>query len=469
MKQLIAILLMLSWAMLLPAQLNGFDLNVLSDEDIVGSSRYVGLAGAMAALGGDASAVKDNPAALGVCRGSEVTFGTSFGFAPMGNVKMRIPAADLMLTFNKGLMSGVVSHTLMFSYQRKKDFCSNMSFAVNGLSSSQTDIMADLANGYTVNQLQHTDGIAYLAYAGFDAWLIDTIAGSGGRQWGSLEAGNVNAQLRLQESGSVEDYRFGWGMNISHRVYIGASVNIRTLIYEKHTVYGESFVSNNRYTLTNTFSATGVGIGANIGVIWRPLKWMRLGAALEAPTLTAVRTAHEGSISAQIGANQYEPEAYNAYYQTSLTMPFRAVAGIAFQFGTHGLLSAEYDCAYRKLSGMQPQHMVKVGAEWAIINRLFLDLGYAAQVYGRYEQTAVNVVDYGSVRLDTDQQRFGPKQYASVGLTFRNQWAVAGVAYQFSKRSTDVWAHEMQESPMGTYNDSWHKLVITLGFRFGRF
>lgn len=469
MKQLIAILLMLSWAMLLPAQLNGFDLNVLSDDDIVGTSRYVGLSGAMAALGGDASAVKDNPAALGVFRGSEVTLSTGFGFTPKGNGNMRIPAADMLLTFNKGLMSGVVSHTVMFSYQRKKDFRSNMSFAANGLASSQTDIMADLANGYTVDQLQHTDGIAYLAYAGFDTWLIDTIPGSGGRQWGSLEAGNVNAQLRLSESGSIDDYRFGWGMNISHRVYVGASVNIRTLSYYKETEYGESFVSGNRYTLTNSLSATGLGIGANIGVIWRPLKWMRLGAALEVPTLTAIRTDHEGSIASYIGANQFNSDVYRAYYQTSLAMPFRAVAGFAFQFGTHGLLSAEYDCAYRKLAGMQPQHMVKVGAEWAIINRLFLDMGYAAQLYGRYEQTSVNVVDYGSSRLDTDQQRFGLKQYASVGLTFRNQWAVAGIAYQFSHRSTDVWAHEMQEAPIGTYTDTWHKLVFTLGFRFGSF
>ena len=53
-------------------QINGFDLKQMADEEIVGSSRYVGLCGAMAAIGGDMSAVKDNPAALGVFRYSEI-------------------------------------------------------------------------------------------------------------------------------------------------------------------------------------------------------------------------------------------------------------------------------------------------------------------------------------------------------------------------------------------------------------
>lgn len=469
MKQLIAILILLSWSLVLPAQLNGFDLNVLSDEDISGTSRYVGLSGAMAALGGDASAIKDNPAALGVFRGSEVTLSGSFGFSPAGKAYIRVPAADMMLTFNRGVMTGVVSHTIMFSYQRKKDFCTDMAFSGHSLGSSQTDVMAELANGYTVDQLTHSDGIAHLAYAGFDAWLIDTIAGSGGTQWGSLEPGNVDAQLYLKESGSVDDYRFAWGMNISHRVYIGASVNLRTLNYYKETTYGESFASGNRYSITNGFSVTGLGVGANVGVIWRPLKWLRVGAALETPSLTAIRTDHEGYILSHIGANQYDPDAYRDYWQSTVAMPFKAVAGLAFQFGTRGLLSAEYDCAYRKMSGMQAQHIMKIGAEWAIINRLFLDAGYAAQGYGKYVDTSVNIVDYGSVRLDTDQQQFGWKHYASVGLTFRNEWAVAGLAYQYSRRNTTVWAHDKQESPMGEYADTWHKIVITLGFRFGNF
>ena len=46
--------------------------------DLNGTARYMGMAGAFGALGGDVSAIKDNPAGLGIYRSSEVT--ATFGF-----------------------------------------------------------------------------------------------------------------------------------------------------------------------------------------------------------------------------------------------------------------------------------------------------------------------------------------------------------------------------------------------------
>ena len=48
------------------------DCQRLSSRDIDGTARYVGMAGAMTAIGGDPSAVMDNPAGLGLYRHSEV-------------------------------------------------------------------------------------------------------------------------------------------------------------------------------------------------------------------------------------------------------------------------------------------------------------------------------------------------------------------------------------------------------------
>ena len=42
------------------------DLECFSERDIMGTARYVGMAGAMNAVGGDPSAVLDNPAGLGL-------------------------------------------------------------------------------------------------------------------------------------------------------------------------------------------------------------------------------------------------------------------------------------------------------------------------------------------------------------------------------------------------------------------
>ena len=40
----------------------------LSEREVSGTARYVGMGGAMTAVGGDPSAVRDNPAGLGVYR-----------------------------------------------------------------------------------------------------------------------------------------------------------------------------------------------------------------------------------------------------------------------------------------------------------------------------------------------------------------------------------------------------------------
>ena len=56
------------------------DVQRLGEQDIVGTARYVGMAGAMTAVGGDASAMWDNPAALGVYQKfeAELTFDLVF-------------------------------------------------------------------------------------------------------------------------------------------------------------------------------------------------------------------------------------------------------------------------------------------------------------------------------------------------------------------------------------------------------
>ena len=47
------------------------DALLLAQEDITGTSRYTGMAGAFGALGGDLSAIADNPAGAGVFNFSE--------------------------------------------------------------------------------------------------------------------------------------------------------------------------------------------------------------------------------------------------------------------------------------------------------------------------------------------------------------------------------------------------------------
>lgn len=467
MKRFIFTIMALSVVFALQAQITGFDLQRITDEDINGSSRYVGLSGAMAALGGDVAAVKDNAAALGVFRYTEASLSVSADFFGEKANKVSLPAVNAIIHFERKN----ASHNIMFAFQRRRAYHDSFGFEAKGLGSSQTDVMAALSEGLTYKDFD-LSGIAYLAYAGFDGYLIDTVPGEGGKKWGSVEPGNVNAELNVRESGSFDDYSFGWGMNLRHRLYIGVNAIIRSLNYTKTSSYGEAFESGDRYSLGGSSVVTGVGIGLNAGVIWRPLPALRLAAAFQTPTASTLNFYYEGNMKSTVGA-----ESYSGSYSTETTisqqlrLPMKVVLGLAGQLGERGLISFEYDYSHIKSAGLRDQHLLKVGAEWACTNNLFFDLGYAASLFGKYQQdTEINILDWDAPRLDSEQIRKGSRHYVSAGLSFRNRWLIAGVAYQYSltgfSTPTQVWAHEMQDQPMGEFSDSQHRIVFTLGLRY---
>ena len=125
-----------------------------STSDVIGTARYVGMGGALGALGADISAISSNPAAIGLYRRADVALtagglwqknkqykedntgrGTFDQFGIVGAWKIDAPKVRY---FNVG-----------FNYQKKYNFF-NAYYADNdtpgGL--SQADMMADLANKF---------------------------------------------------------------------------------------------------------------------------------------------------------------------------------------------------------------------------------------------------------------------------------------------------------------------------------
>ena len=72
MKHLFYIVSLCSLLLVLGSALRAQDIQRFSERQIIGTARYVGMGGAMTAIGGDPSAVQDNPAGLGLYRRSEV-------------------------------------------------------------------------------------------------------------------------------------------------------------------------------------------------------------------------------------------------------------------------------------------------------------------------------------------------------------------------------------------------------------
>ncbi len=474
MKKFLAILSILLFTFSAAAQ--DFDRMLFADQEIQGTARYVGMGGAFAALGGDVSAVIDNPAALGVFRRAEFSITADGVIYPTQSQPNYIDASNRMnlqqvaVVFSLGnpyKHKGLIYNNLTFQYHRLNRYSQNTQ--VSGMTSSQTQWMATAANeqGLTMRDMNSEDAwnnenIGWLSLMGAQGGLIgcDSL-----NQWHSGVSNPVNATLQVREAGTSDAYTFGWGGNIHNKVYVGLSANLRTLSYEKVTTYNEPINITEQYKIKTTFLANGLGFNAAAGVIYKPIDWLRLGASIQTPTWMNIRMNNYADMHITSGS---EPIHISSTPENSLTLsgseyllPMRVVGGIAFQLSTKGLISLEYDYTHQFDKSIPDMHWLRVGTEWVVKNNLFLRLGYAYKSNFQQEDMQLRW-NYNAVRTDTDFRYIPATHYASAGIGFRNHRWIIEAAYQY--RFNKVNQYLIEDSTPFALTHQTHRIAVTLGW-----
>lgn len=460
------------------AQVTSYDRLTFGEQDLMGTSRYVGMAGAMAAVGGDASAAAGNPAGLGVYRRSELMLTLdcqinvpSYGFR---TTQFSCGQASWNFYFPLDRMRGVVGNSVMLNYRRVKNFRREYGMRLNNMDFSQTDVMALKTQGLGESELGKPDAwdnadIGWLSKVGYEGFLIDPDSVDM-TLWLPHNQGSVNGTLDVRENGSVDEFSFTWGMNISNQWYVGAELGLRSLIYSKSTCYSEVFDNGNRYSLDSYVSASGVGMLSKLGVIYRPIQLLRFGAAFHAPVPMAFSIRNYADLSSINGAAPAivvrTPEMNNS--PEWINQPLRAVFGLAFQLGKQGLVSMEYDYEHDLNKRVLDTHWAKLGLEYVLANNWFFNLGYGFRVRQITEKgllsDPINIIDNNSVRLDTEAAQLHYANHITAGISFRFKYAVAGLAYQCRLSEDLVRFHELQPDPV-RMNTRTHKIVFSLAWR----
>ena len=111
----------------------------------------------------------------------------------------------------------------------------------------------------------------------YKMWRVD--------EYMSSFAGEVdNADLIVNEKGSVGQYNIAFATNISDRFFLGATLAITDMDYSMTSNYTEDFPGNAWLSLDNGLSTSGTGYAFNIGAIARPLDFLRIGIGYNSPT-----------------------------------------------------------------------------------------------------------------------------------------------------------------------------------------
>ena len=448
------------------------DLQRFAERQIVGTARYVGMGGAMTAVGGDPSAVVDNPAGLGLYRRSEVMLSIDETFDKTARDAASLVSANALVRFtlphvsliwawgNPSKQRGMIYNNFMFSYNRLADY--NRDIHTTGSKLGMAETIAYLTNGLYEEDFAEDPwnniNIGWLSILGYDGYLIDPDKND---QW--VPAVNLGkGTLDIAEVGTADQYTVAWASNISNQWYVGVNLNVPTLTYTKRTSHYETDRFNDA-ELKSMYHASGVGIGGSVGVIYRPLQALRVGASLQTPTVMNLSVQTEGDLYSTINGNKYEVlTPASGTLSMDMVSPLRTSVSVAGQWGENGMLAVQYD--YAHAADMEDVHTLRIGLEAQACRGLFLNAGYVYESSFMQEDPVVGL-DVTSIRTDMDYRYTGMSQYASAGVGYRSDVVVAQVAYQYRWQKIHQYASEAQLVPMDVHTQT-HRIVASLAWRF---
>lgn len=282
--------------------------------ELNGTARFVGMGGAMGALGADISVIGTNPAGIALFRSHNVS--TSFGFnknmtsSTFNGTKVsdsRTKASYDQIGFvysNKiGNKTNLRYLNFGFNYHKAANFNRQFSSkgALNGssLSWQMADMMLgagygsqesydevlDAENPYTS---EYFYGTPFLGLMGARTGLVDDFTDNEG--FTMLGWNGDMGEYYSREEGGINQYDFNMSFNVQDRYYFGVTLGVYDVNYNRYSSYSETLLDdkeadNGNFTLNNWFSTQGTGYDLKFGFIARPFEYspFRVGFAIHTP------------------------------------------------------------------------------------------------------------------------------------------------------------------------------------------
>jgi hypothetical protein len=275
-----------------------------------GTARSQATGGAMVSLGGEFTSTFVNPAGLGMYKTNEIVLTPGYQFQNIKGNYLGTTEKDSKSGFNYGA-TGLVFATssnqgsawrnfsFSFGLNRLANFNSNVVYTgLNNQSSYSEKYLEQLIRDNVTDPNVAATNYPYGASLALNTYLIDTIQGAGGVVSGyktlATPQTGVNQKQGLQTKGGITEFAIGGAGNLRDKFYVGATLGIDVLSYEKTSNYNEADATTNTANNFNYFNVLesletkGVGINVKLGVIYKPIERLRLGLAFHSPTVFAL-------------------------------------------------------------------------------------------------------------------------------------------------------------------------------------
>lgn len=458
----------------------------LIDNDLNGTARYVGMGGAMEALGADISVINSNPAGIGLFRRSSgsVSFGlvsqdgaSCFKYGNKTNASF--DQAGFVYSMRDGRRTFI---NFGFNYHKSKnfDYILNAASGLNGASQHKLSYMKALANENNLDKTSSGWRGKFAYTSQLDNLYYNTLMMTSSDGFFYNDASRY--EFGRAETGYIGEYDFNTSVNVNDRVYLGITIGIHDVHYTGHSLYNEALVNLNNQTVgditvNDERRITGTGYNASFGIIFRPVDAspFRIGLSVTTPTWYDLKTSNYTYLINNTKADgggklqgDYPNYTTGESYEFKLFTPWKFGVSLGHTVGNYLALGASYEYAdfsrldtrvndgydvdywgdvYEHSSSDEPMNRhtretlkavstLKIGAEAKVMPNLAVRAGYnyVSPMFKKEGYKDGNIDSYGSnYSSATDYTNWEATNRYTVGVGYTLGKMSFDLAYQYAQ------------------------------------
>lgn len=501
-----------------------YKLETLTGTDLNGTARYVGMGGAMNALGAEISTMAGNPAAIGLYRKSDVALTGSVSTQPNAREfydinKVRPSFDQIGFVYASRMGNELKFVNFGFNYHKRrnlKNFIGVDHFNTGGLSQSLQMLDLSYYDGWLdLSKDEDRNRTTPLTNLGYDTQMIAPLYDEDGKLTGYAPSPAQYYNYKRAQWGGIHQFDFNLSANWNDRIYAGFTLGIQSVNIHTGTYYNEMLTeegTNNLhpYYLSNEEELTGNGIDVKLGMIFRPIETspFRIGIAVHTPTFYSL--TNDAYLTLQSPYKHGESSTTNASVDVvgneyNIRTPWKFNISMATTVANVLALDAEYEYCdytfarvkydnyndyYYSGSGktdyalkeeakryMKPVSTFKVGAEARLTDNIYFRAGYNYVSAPMKKNAFLNLFTNSSsyfYSTNTDYVNLGEIQRATFGLGFKTKNFYADFAYQFQKQQGDLYTFHVPAENVTDVNRldaavvdlDRHNFMLTVGYKF---
>lgn len=448
-----------------------------NSSDVIGTARFVGMGGALGALGADMSVISWNPAGIGLYRKNDlaITFGGAWGKSYIDEENRGNATFD-----QAGFVYNIKTYSedcpyvnFAFNFQKKINFNHNFYADNPNLNElSQLDQVAELTDWDSGTE--NLEGMAW------DNGFFSTGTNGNGDEYRFNKYGSsLSNQYTHHSEGSLNSFDFNLSTNISNRAFIGLTVGVDNMRYRGWTWYAEQdyLTGKDKYYLNNDIHISGTGVNVKLGTIIRPLEDspFRFGFVVETPTWYRLRNSTWFNMQRGPSYGNTQTDEWESYLRFNLRSPWKLRACIGstvgstfawdvdYEYAAYGNASMGYpenvyadgstsgnvkDLGMNKLTreNMRGTHTLRVGMEANATKNLSFRLGYNLSTSAYNKNISFDQYNLNSYAMDyatsTSFMRMKNTNILTLGAGYHSKNFYVDLAYKIRSQKADFYAFD---------------------------